>query len=193
MVNQQQAHETVLGWQRSMDALFEQQQQRVAVSVPQQGPDVLGTIGDGIEAGLTGLASFGQAALNRPELVLEVAAGAGLAVAGGAIATGGVVLDATGVGAVVGVPANIAGAGMVVSGAGLALHGTHQLVEEARMNPADPIQFDAWWGKSQEEKAEETRQQVEDHRRESKEAADKAMENLNGKLPKAPSPWWFDR
>ena len=180
MVNQQQARAAILGWQRSVDAAFQRQQATVT------GPDVLESIG-------TGLASFGQAVLNRPELVAEVAGGVGLTVLGGAVATGGGALTLTGGGAVVGVPGTITGGAMAGTGIGMVLHGTHELVEEAQTNPAEPIQFDSWFGKSREEKAEETRQQIEEHQRESEEAANKAMENLNGKLPKAPSPWRIGR
>lgn len=183
MVNEQQARAAISGWEQAVNAAFRQQQAELAAAgAPAEGPGVLENIG-------TGIASFGQALLNRPELVAEVAGGVGLTVLGGTVATGGGALSLTGGGAVVGVPASVTGGAMVGTGIGMVLHGAHGLVEESQMNPAEPIQFDSWFGKSREEKAEETRQEIEEHQRRSEEAAEELMKNLNGKLPKAPSPW----
>lgn len=53
----------------------------------------------------------------------QVLGGLGLAVLGAGGEAGGVALDATGIGAVVGVPANVVSAGAIATGGALALHG----------------------------------------------------------------------
>ena len=59
------------------------------------------------------------------------AQGAGEALFGGGVEVGGVALDATGVGAVVGVPANVAGAGLMLHGGGTAATGFGNLFKSA--------------------------------------------------------------
>ncbi|WP_169166611.1 putative T7SS-secreted protein [Cellulomonas taurus] len=71
-----------------------------------------------------GVMSFGNALTQHPDLLLEIIGGLGMMGVGGGIEVGGVLLDATGIGAVLGVPANVAGAGMVAAGGGLAIQGT---------------------------------------------------------------------
>jgi hypothetical protein len=68
---------------------------------------------------LNGLASFGNAAAHHPADVALAAAGAGLMLVGGVGDAGGLVLDATGIGAVVGVPVNVVSTAAVVAGGGL--------------------------------------------------------------------------
>ncbi|GAA5151967.1 putative T7SS-secreted protein [Amycolatopsis dongchuanensis] len=66
---------------------------------------------------VNGLASFGNAMLNHPGDVLAAAAGAGLTVVSAAGEGIGIVLDATGVGAVAGVPLNAVSAAGMATGA----------------------------------------------------------------------------
>jgi hypothetical protein len=68
---------------------------------------------------VNGVASFGNAAVHHPGDVALAAAGAGLMLAGGLGDAGGLVLDATGVGAVVGVPVNVVSTAAVVAGGGM--------------------------------------------------------------------------
>lgn len=53
----------------------------------------------------------------------QILGGLGLAVLGAGGEVGGVALDATGIGAVIGVPANVVSAGAIVGGGAIALHG----------------------------------------------------------------------
>lgn len=76
---------------------------------------------------------------NAPQLVQmlgdtgQMLGGLGLMVLGAGGEVGGVALDATGIGAVIGVPANVVSAGAIVSGGALALHGAmdygHQVTQ----------------------------------------------------------------
>lgn len=88
-------------------------------------------IGDGLgwlggqaqDAGIAvvnGAASLGNAMLNHLDDVGLLFAGVGMIAAGTGGEVGGVALDATGAGAVAGVPINIATAGVIAAGAGLA-------------------------------------------------------------------------
>ncbi len=61
--------------------------------------------------------------------------GAGEALFGGGVEVGGVALDATGVGAVAGVPANIAGAGLILHGGATAETGFSNLFKNASNGP----------------------------------------------------------
>src|SRR5690606_19310561 len=60
-----------------------------------------------------------------------MAAGAGMVIIGTGGEVAGVALDATGVGAVAGVPINVAAAGLVASGAGAITHGASRLGDHA--------------------------------------------------------------
>lgn len=86
--------------------------------------DVLGDIGDAaVDVGrevVNGVASVGNAALHHPADVAAMLGGAGLMALGGAGEVGGLALDATGVGAPAGISLNVASAGLIVTGAGLA-------------------------------------------------------------------------
>jgi hypothetical protein len=96
---------------------------------------VLGGVGDGLQHMgddvLNGLASVGNAALHHPGDIGVMAAGLGLTVlsVGGEI--GGVALDATGVGAVIGVPANVVSAAGIVTGASMMMAGAADLGSHA--------------------------------------------------------------
>ena len=79
-------------------------------------------------------ADVGQAMREHPADVAGVLLGGGMILLGGAGEIGGVALDATGVGAVAGVPINIAAAGLVVAGAGIAAMSAANLADHATNN-----------------------------------------------------------
>lgn len=103
-------------------------------------------LADGVWHGtLAGLGSFGDAAGSHPGAVLEILAGAYLIHAGAGGELAGTALDLTGAGAVVGVPVNVASAGLVLTGAGLMTMGAAELGSHAAGNPArggDPAPID---------------------------------------------------
>lgn len=68
---------------------------------------------------VNGLASLGNAAIHHPEMVLGLAGGAALTAVSAAGETAGVVLDATGAGAVAGVPLNAVSTAGVATGVGM--------------------------------------------------------------------------
>jgi len=70
---------------------------------------------------VNGLASVGNAAAHHPGDIATAAAGAGLMLLGAGGDVGGGVLDATGVGAIAGIPINVASTAAVVAGGGLVL------------------------------------------------------------------------
>ncbi|MEU4239331.1 putative T7SS-secreted protein [Actinoplanes sp. NPDC026619] len=78
-----------------------------------------------------GLASFGNAMIHHPGDVAAAAAGAGLMIAGATGDVGGGLLDLTGVGAVIGVPINIASTAAVVAGGGIVVAGAGDLMMHA--------------------------------------------------------------
>lgn len=81
------------------------------------------------------LATYGNAALHNPLDTLGMIGG-GLLVTGGAgLEVPALVLDATGIGAALGVPANIVGAGMIAGGGTLATAGALDLSHDAVLNP----------------------------------------------------------
>lgn len=80
---------------------------------------------------INGLASFGNAILNHPEGVAAIVAGAAAATAGAGGEVGGLALDATGVGAIAGVPINVASAGLIVAGVTTAAAGAGVLFSNA--------------------------------------------------------------
>lgn len=80
---------------------------------------------------LSAVASLGNAALNNPGAVAETSAGAILTVLCGGGEVGGGLLDATGVGALVGVPVGAASAGGIAVGAGLTAEGLMTLMRGA--------------------------------------------------------------
>lgn len=104
----------------------------------QLGSDITGGLSDAGhflenvgETTLSAVASVGNAMLHDPGSVAQMIGGAGLMTlsAGGEI--GGFALDATGVGAVLGVPANVVSAAGIAAGAGLAAHGMSTVLGEA--------------------------------------------------------------
>lgn len=97
--------------------------------------DFFSEVGAGLEnAGghlVNGMASLGNAAAHHPGDLVAAAAGAGLMVVGAAGDAGGLVLDATGVGAVVGVPANVVSTAAIVTGGAMVAGGLGDLVMHA--------------------------------------------------------------
>ncbi|MFZ7089158.1 hypothetical protein [Curtobacterium sp. RRHDQ10] len=99
-------------------------------------------------------ASMGNAIVNHPDEFGALIGGLLLMAAGSAVEGGGVALDITGVGAVVGVPANVAGAAMMAAGAATALGGgaslgVHAMTDdEVTPNDTDHVQN---WKKEQNE------------------------------------------
>lgn len=97
--------------------------------------DKVGDVAEDVGAGLANaaghavnsLASLGNAMLNHPEDVAVTAAGIGLMMLGAGGEVGGLALDATGVGAVVGVPVNVVAAGAIVTGGAMAVAGMGDL------------------------------------------------------------------
>lgn len=92
---------------------------------------------------VNGVASFGNAAINHPELALTTVAGVGIAAIGVTGEVGGIALDATGVGAVAGVPLNVASAGLIATGVGMAGIGAGGLIMHAASDDAvEPLETD---------------------------------------------------
>jgi hypothetical protein len=113
--------------------------------------DVAGVLLKDVGAGLqntaghlvNGLASLGNAAIHHPGDTATMLAGIGLMVVAGTADAGGVALDATGVGAVAGVPINIVATGGVAAGGALAAIGTRGLMMHAsRDDHVSPIDTD---------------------------------------------------
>lgn len=77
------------------------------------------------------LASIGNAMLHDPGASLEIAGGLALATLGAGGEVLGVGLDLTGVGAVIGVPVNVASAGVIATGLGIAGVGATQIAQDA--------------------------------------------------------------
>lgn len=191
MVDTNRVQAMIKGWEQGVDAAFQQRQAALGMSVPATPPEpsFLESVGEGVEDVVNGAATVGNAALyavaNNPEAVVEVVGGLALAGLGTAVASGGVVLDATGVGAVVGVPANIAGAGMIVAGGGLAFDGARRLAETATdAPPVEPMQVN--WGN--EKKTQQTNQEIAEHQQKSGKAAQDAQKNLNDPIPEDTPP-----
>jgi hypothetical protein len=93
-------------------------------------------IGQAIAADvLNSAATYGNAALHNPLDALGMIGGAALMAGGAGIEVPGVVLDATGVGAFVGVPVNVAGAAMMAGGATMAGAGALDLSHAAEQQP----------------------------------------------------------
>jgi hypothetical protein len=98
-----------------------------AMELQQFGDAAYNVLADVVNAG----ASIGNAALHHPLDVAAIAGGALLMDAGAGMFGGGVIADATGVGAIVGVPANAAGALMFAGGAVLTGGGAIDLAQDA--------------------------------------------------------------
>jgi uncharacterized protein YukE len=97
--------------------------------------DFFGDVGEGIKNvgvdTVNGLASFGNAMLHHPGDVAALVGGAALTTISAAGDGLGVALDATGVGAVAGVPLNAVSTAGVVAGAGITAAATGDLLQHA--------------------------------------------------------------
>lgn len=120
---------------------------------------------------VNGLASFGNAMINHPLDVLAAAGGAGLTVVSAAGEGFGVILDATGIGAVAGVPLNaISAAGMATGAtmatgavADMAMHASgddHVSPMESTSNSSDEVRE---LSPSQERSVRSLQRNVEEH------------------------------
>lgn len=87
-----------------------------------------------LAAGVNTTASLGNAAISDPLAAFSLAAGVAMIAAGASGEVGGVALDATGFGAVAGVPLNVASAGLIATGATTATVGGAALAESASKN-----------------------------------------------------------
>lgn len=83
------------------------------------------------ETALSGLASMGNAAIHNPGSLIETAGGLALAAVSTGGEVGGVALDLTGIGAVLGVPINAVSAAGVTAGLGLAATGMSTIARDA--------------------------------------------------------------
>ena len=83
---------------------------------------------------VNGAASFGNAALHNPLDAAAMVGGAAMMGFGAGLEVPGVLLDATGVGAIGGVPLNLAGAGLMAGGATLAGGGAIDLSQHVAEN-----------------------------------------------------------
>ena len=83
------------------------------------------------EQALSDLGSLGNAMLHDADQVGEVLGGAALIGLGAGGEVGGIALDATGIGALLGVPAGVVSAGAIATGAGLLAAGAGQLAMDA--------------------------------------------------------------
>lgn len=92
---------------------------------------------------LNGLASLGNAMINNPGATALTVGGIILMDVGIGMEGGGIAFDLTGVGAIVGVPLNIAGAAVITAGAGMTAAGGSILLKEAsgasRINPVGKV------------------------------------------------------
>jgi hypothetical protein len=109
--------------------------------------DALGKVGDGLlDAGANAVnaaASFGNAMINHPGDVAALAGGLGLTAISAAGDGLGIALDATGVGAVAGVPLNVVSTAGVVAGATVVAAATGDLTMHAMSDDkVSPVQRD---------------------------------------------------
>ncbi|EWT07448.1 hypothetical protein N864_07325 [Intrasporangium chromatireducens Q5-1] len=78
-----------------------------------------------------GAANVAEAAVEHPEDLVDLALGTGMIILGGAGMAGGTALDATGAGAVAGVPIQFAAAAVTATGVAAASHGAGDLLDNA--------------------------------------------------------------
>jgi hypothetical protein len=169
--NQQQAVQALTAWAQAVDASHAQ---LTAQAAPAPESTFLESVGEGVEDLVNGAASIGQAALDNPGAVVELAGGLAVAAGGYALATGGVVVSASGVGAIAGVPAVGLGWGMVGAGGLAAMDGARRLSEAASQNPVEPMQVN--WGN--EKKTKETNEKIDKHQRDSSNSHSRQQEDI---------------
>lgn len=118
--------QVVLGWQQAVDTVHQQLQ------------DTANTVGNGVADVVNGIASYGSAVLDHPGDALAMVGGAALAVLGAGGEIGGAALDATGIGAALGVPVGVVSAGAIGGGLATAAAGAAGLAQAA--TGADQVQ-----------------------------------------------------
>ncbi|MEK6312314.1 MAG: hypothetical protein V4755_16590, partial [Curtobacterium sp.] len=128
-------------------------------------------------------ASLGNAMVEHPDETLELLGGLAMMAAGGAVEGGGVALDATGVGAVIGVPANAAGIALMGAGATAAAAGGGQLGVHAMTDDREtPFRTDH---ASEADKAGRAKEPNEDHPGRSKDGTYRSQNNDEARVDAA--------
>lgn len=113
------------------DGLHDSRWDKVRDSVGNALSDVGHFLENAGEVALSDLASIGNAMAHDAGAVMEVLGGIGLATLGAGGEIGGLVLDATGVGALLGVPAGVVSAAAIAGGLGLAAAGLGTIAHDA--------------------------------------------------------------
>jgi hypothetical protein len=113
------------------DGLHDSRWDKISNSVGNTLSDVGHFLEDAGEVALSDLASLGNAMAHDLGAVMEVLGGIGLATLGAGGELGGLVLDATGIGAVLGVPAGVVSAAAIAGGLGLAAAGLGTIAQDA--------------------------------------------------------------
>lgn len=106
------------------------------------GPSAVTTLGEAaawtynhtVVPAVNAAADVAQAMAEHPDDLVEMASGATMIFVGGGGQVGGLALDATGVGAVAGVPLHVAAAGLMTAGAAATAHGATSLLDHASRN-----------------------------------------------------------
>ncbi|MFJ7289688.1 hypothetical protein ACIQUC_15360 [Curtobacterium sp. NPDC098951] len=128
-------------------------------------------------------ASLGNAMTNHPDEVLELLGGIAMMAGGSAMEVGGGALDLTGVGAIGGVPLNIAGAGVIAAGAGMAATGGGQLGIHAMTDDRNtPYRTDH---ASEAEKARRAKEPHDKHGGRSKDGKYRSQDNSKARVDAA--------
>jgi hypothetical protein len=113
------------------DGLHDSRWEKISNSVGNALSDVGHFLEDAGEVVVSDLASIGNAMAHDVGAVMEVLGGIGLATLGAGGELGGLVLDATGIGAVLGVPAGVVSAAAIAGGLGLATAGLGTIARDA--------------------------------------------------------------
>lgn len=113
------------------DGLHDSRWDKVRHSVGDALSDVGHTLEDADETALTDLASIGNAMAHDAGAVMEILGGIGLATLGAGGEAGGIVLDATGIGALLGVPTAAVSATAIAGGLSLAGLGASTIAHDA--------------------------------------------------------------
>lgn len=159
VVDDAQAQAAVLGWQRTIDTVHQQ------LSAPPPKPgiwdgvengvaDVVNGAEDGVARVVNGVASVANALATDPTARAELMGAAGAAGIGLAEEGVGILADATGVGAIGGIPLNAAGAVGLAAAGGLAADAGRRILTDAAQNPVQPMRVDSKrWGEQAREQA----------------------------------------
>lgn len=147
----------LVGWQRTIDTVHQGlSPSSSAGGGTQQQPGFWDGVKNGAEnvaaGAVNGAASLGNAFITDPiaraELIGDGVAGLAMEAVGGG-------LDATGIGAIAGVPLNVAGAAVLADG-------TRRLLTDALQNPVQPMQVNAKsWGERYDEQKKANEEQFD--------------------------------